>query len=85
LDRVRSFLAEKDRNASRRAVGAIRKAVKGLADYPDIGRSIEGYPPEYREWFILFGNSGYVVRYRNDGGRIIVLALRHGRETQAPQ
>jgi plasmid stabilization system protein ParE len=84
LDRVRSFLAPKDRNASRRAVSTIRQGVRMLAQHPSIGRPIEGYPSEYREWFIAFGNSGYVVRYRNEEDQITVLALRHGKETQSP-
>ncbi len=36
--------------------------------------------PEYREWIIEFGHSAYVVLYHFDGRRIVILAVRHGRE-----
>ncbi|WP_395020596.1 type II toxin-antitoxin system RelE/ParE family toxin [Dongia sp.] len=84
LDRLRAFLAQKNPAASRRAVSAIRESVKVLAAQPGIGRRVEGYPPEYREWFIIFGSGGYIVRYRNEGEHITVLMLRHGKELQAP-
>jgi plasmid stabilization system protein ParE len=84
LDRLRAFLAQKNPAVSRRAVSAIRHGVRTLAAQPGIGRRVEGYPPEYREWFILFGNSGYLVRYRHEGESITVLVLRHGRELQIP-
>ncbi len=35
-------------------------------------------PPEFREWFVQFGNSGYVVLYRCDGSQVAILAVRHG-------
>ncbi|MDB5358738.1 MAG: RelE/ParE family protein cytotoxic translational repressor of toxin-antitoxin stability system [Rhodospirillales bacterium] len=37
-------------------------------------------PPEFREWPIDFGNSGYVALYRYEGGDVLVLAVRHGKE-----
>jgi hypothetical protein len=36
--------------------------------------------PEFREWLIDFGDSGYVVMYRFDGTTAVLLALRHQRE-----
>jgi len=36
--------------------------------------------PEYREWLIDDGNSGYVVLYRYDGQTAVILAIRHQRE-----
>jgi hypothetical protein len=36
--------------------------------------------PELRELLVLFGNGGYVLRYRNDADVIAILAVRHGRE-----
>jgi len=80
LARLHSFLAPKNRAAARRAVGAIRQGVKTLGAHPEIGRPIEDMQPEFRDWFIPFGQSGYVVRYRFDGALIAILAVRHGRE-----
>ena len=35
---------------------------------------------EYREWLIDFGDTGYVVLYRNDGPTAVILAVRQQRE-----
>ena len=37
-------------------------------------------PPEFREWLIDFGHSGYVVLYHFDGRQATILAVRHQRE-----
>ena len=78
--RVRAFLAQKNPDAARRAAGAIRQGVKTLATHPEIGRTARGLSPEFREWFIPFGQSGYAVRYRFDGLVVAILAVRHGKE-----
>jgi plasmid stabilization system protein ParE len=80
LSRLHAFLAPKNRDAARRAARTIRQGVRVLATHPEMGRPIKDLPPEYREWFIQFGNSGYVVRYRYDGDQIAILAMRHGKE-----
>jgi plasmid stabilization system protein ParE len=78
--RLHAFLAPKNRDAARRAVSAIRQGVKTLAAHPEIGRPASGLPAEFRDWFIAFGQSGYVVRYRFDGAEVAILAVRHGKE-----
>jgi plasmid stabilization system protein ParE len=78
--RLHGFLAPKNRDAARRAARTIRQGVKALAAHPEIGRRVDDMPPEFREWFIHFGNSGYVVLYRYDGSQVAILAVRHGKE-----
>ena len=78
--RLYGFLAPKNPGAARRAAGTIRAGVRLLAIHPDIGRPVEGMAPEFREWFIPFGDSGYVVLYHADEALVAVLAVRHGRE-----
>jgi len=80
LARLHAFLAPKNTGAARRAIGAIRQGVKTLGAHPEIGRPIEDMPPDFRDWFIPFAQSGYVVRYRYGGGPVVILAIRHGRE-----
>lgn len=80
MARLHGFLATKNRDAARRAVRAIRQGVQTLAAHPAIGRPVEELPPEFREWIIPFGDSGYVVLYRQDGRKVAILAVRHGRE-----
>lgn len=80
IARLHAFLAPKNRDAARRAARAIRHGVKALAAHPEMGRPIEEMPAEFREWFIQFGDSGYVALYRYDGELVAILAVRHGRE-----
>lgn len=80
VSRLHGFLAQKNRAAARRVVRAIRQGVKTLGTHPEIGRPIEEMAPEFREWFIQFGNSGYVALYHCDGELVAILAVRHGKE-----
>lgn len=80
VQRVYRFLAGKDPDAARRAVQTIRNEVKILEKQAFVGRPVEGMEPEFREWPIPFGNSGYVVIYRCDIAKTVLLAIRHQRE-----
>ena len=81
LERCRRFLAEKNPRAARRAADAIKQALTGLGEYPEIGRP---YPqePSLRELLIAFGDSGYVALYRHKPAEdaVFVLAFRHQKE-----
>jgi len=48
--------------------------------HPEIGRPVEEMPPEFREWFVRFGDGGYVTLYRFDGELVAIPAVRHGKE-----
>jgi len=76
VQRVYRFLAIKNVPAAREAVKAIRQSVNILAQHPEVGRPLEEMEPEYREWPISFGSSGYVALYRFDGQSAIILAQR---------
>ncbi|QEA40286.1 type II toxin-antitoxin system RelE/ParE family toxin [Pistricoccus aurantiacus] len=80
MQRLHRFLAYKDQDAASRAIKSIRYGVRVLAHQPQAGRPIDDMEPEYREWLIDFGNSGYIVRYRIDNDTIILLAIRHQKE-----
>lgn len=80
VQRLHRFLADKSADAARRAVKTIRESVKVLAHQPGIGRPVEDMEPEYREWIINFGDSGYVALYRYDGEIAVILAVRHQKE-----
>ena len=82
LERLREFLRPKNPAAARRAGKTIIKAIEVLRLQPMVGRPVEDLPPEYREWVIGFGASGYVAlyRYAGQGDVVTVLALRHQRE-----
>ncbi|NHZ34278.1 type II toxin-antitoxin system RelE/ParE family toxin [Massilia rubra] len=80
MQRVYNFLAAKNVAAARRAVKAIRQAVKVLGHQPQVGRPAHDTIETYREWEIDFGDSGYVVRYRIEPGLVMILAVRHQKE-----
>ena len=80
VQRLYRFLASKNANAATQAVKAIREGVKILARHPEIGRPAEDMEPEYREWLIHFGDSGYIALYHYDGETVLILAVRHQRE-----
>ncbi|MBW6495231.1 MAG: type II toxin-antitoxin system RelE/ParE family toxin [Burkholderiaceae bacterium] len=80
VQRLHRFLAEKNKDAANRALKVIREGVKILTDQPGVGRPVDGMDPEFREWMIAFGDSGYVVLYRFDGRSAVLLAVRHQRE-----
>lgn len=80
VQRLHAFLRHKNPDAARRAVQAIREGVRVLALQPRMGRTIEDMPPEFREWPIAFGHSGYLVRYRLVGDGLVMLAVWHQRE-----
>ena len=80
VQRLYRFLAKKNIDAAKRAVNAIREGVKIIARQPGIGRPAEDMEPDYREWPIEFGDSGYVVLFRYHKQTAVILAVRHQRE-----
>lgn len=61
VQRLYRYLAEKNIDAAKRAVKILRSGVKVIAQPPGIGRPADEMEPEYREWMIDFGDSGYVA------------------------
>lgn len=80
VQRLCRFLAVKNQGAALRAVGALRAGVRVLASQPEVGRPVEDMDPEFREWPVDFGDSGYVALYRHDGRTAVILAVRHRKE-----
>jgi plasmid stabilization system protein ParE len=80
IDRLHRFLLEKNASAARDAIKAVRTHVNILAEQPGAGRPAEHMDPEFREWIIPFGGSGYIALYRLDGEKVVILAVRHQRE-----
>ena len=80
VERLYGFLADKNPEAARRAAKSISEGMQILNVQPGVGRPVEDMAPEFREWFITFGDSGYVALYRFDGETAVILAVRHQRE-----
>lgn len=80
LARLHAFVATRNTEAAERAIRAIRRGVSLLRAHPQIGRPVDGLEPAFRDWWIPYGDGGYVVRYRTDGRGTIILTVRHGKE-----
>jgi plasmid stabilization system protein ParE len=80
MQRLYRFLAIKNVDVAKRAVKTIREGVQRIALQPHSGRPVDDMEPEYREWLIDFGESGYVALYRYDGATAVILAVRHQKE-----
>ena len=80
VQRLYRFLDEKNPDAARRAASAIRDGMKIVADHPDVGRPVDDMDPEFQEWPISFGASGYVALYRLEKDVALVVAVRHQKE-----
>jgi len=80
VQRLYRFLAPKNETAARLAIKTIRTGVTILAHQPEAGRPVDDMNPEFREWLIDFGNSGYITLYRFDGEAATILAVRHQKE-----
>ena len=80
VQRLYRFLAERNIDAAKRAVKAIRQDMKLIARQPGIGRPAQDMEPQYREWLIGFGDSSYIALYGYDGQTAVILAVRHLKE-----
>lgn len=77
MKRLHDFLQTKNPILSRKVAKTIAYSVQILEKHPRAGRPADNMDPNYRELVINFGQSGYVVLYRFDGGDVVVLAIRH--------
>jgi plasmid stabilization system protein ParE len=82
IKRLYDFLKRKDTFAAKNAIKAIRAGVKILQHQPQVGKPVEELDIEYREWFIGFGNSGYILIYRYEQNLVAILAIRHQKELE---
>ena len=80
LSRLQAFLLPKSSEAARRAAAAIRQGIRLLQQHPAAGRPVENLDLDYRDLPIVFGNSGYLVRYQIRGGEVLIVGIKHARE-----
>lgn len=80
LEKLSDFLLEADPQAAKDTAELIFGALEILAQHPEIGRKV-GFGQ--RELVISRGRTGYLALYRYlpHFDRIVVLALRHQRES----
>lgn len=82
LARLHDFWKAQSTEVAGRSIRAIRAGVRILERHPQAGRIVGEKPSEMREWVIEFGQGAYVVLYRTGDDLVVILAVRHSRETR---
>jgi plasmid stabilization system protein ParE len=79
LFRLREFLRQKNPKAALNAAKKIIATANFLLEQPYLGHPIEDMP-EFHKLKIPFGKNNYVMKYRINEGKIIILRVWHSRE-----
>ena len=85
IERLFQFLMRNaTATAARKAMRAIDGGVERLIRHPNCGAPMVGREA-YRQLFILFGSSAYVLRYRfdEDRDRLVIVRVWHGKDARA--
>ncbi len=77
--RLKEFIEQKNPKAAKKAASRIKEAALILAENPEAGKPIDDLFP-FRELFVPFGNGNYVLRYRVDGDKVVIIRIKHSRE-----
>lgn len=79
VTRLYDFLADKSPEAARKAADRIGSAARQLEQYPDLGQPMGD--DARRQIFIHFGAGAYVIRYRRDNEKnVVIVRVWHSRE-----
>jgi addiction module RelE/StbE family toxin len=81
IDRLFHFLNSIDPRSAQKAMLALDEGIELLLENPLIGPKMKGRSG-YRQLFVPFGRNAYVLRYRIDELRDVLVIVRvwHGRE-----
>lgn len=79
IQRLFEFLLYKDTLAAERAMTLIEEGANKLLAMPEIGRPIND-GSDRRELHLPFGAGSYVLRYRLNGGTVVIIRVWHSRE-----
>ncbi|MEO8882103.1 MAG: type II toxin-antitoxin system RelE/ParE family toxin [Devosia sp.] len=80
LGRLQDFLQSKSAGSAGHAIETIQRQTAPLEQFPGIGRPVANLPARYRDLFVQFGDSGYVVRYEVRRDAVLIVGVRHMRE-----
>lgn len=79
VDRLKNFIQSDNPIAAQRAAKRIIEGVKILQDNPDVGVPVE-HLMDYRDLMLSFGAGDYIIRYRKEVNRVVVVRVRHSKE-----
>jgi plasmid stabilization system protein ParE len=76
LKQEQGYLAKFDKRVALAVVQQIRTAVKLVGEYPQVGPPVDG-----AEGIRRYVSAPYQIDYQLDEGGLIVVAIRHGRQS----
>lgn len=79
VKRLKDFIEKKNPHAAQRAASRIKQATQILKENPEVGKPVEDLIL-FRELLIPFGNGNYILRYREESNRVVVVRVRHSKE-----
>jgi len=79
VERLREFIKNKNPSAAPRAASRIKEAVSILIENKEAGKPVEEALP-FRDLYIPFGSGSYILRYRAEANRIVIVRIRHSKE-----
>ncbi|MAN51251.1 MULTISPECIES: type II toxin-antitoxin system RelE/ParE family toxin [unclassified Marinimicrobium] len=79
IARLRNFLKSQNPLAAQRASQRIVEGVRILQDNPEAGVPVENMG-DYRDLMLTFGAGEYILRYREETSRIVIVRVRHSKE-----
>ena len=82
LDRFAAFLDEHYPRLAPLVAAAIMQKTEILEQFPELGRP-DHTRPEYRQIVLRVLNASYVLQYRYDGERLVILRIFHAREDRS--
>lgn len=81
IQRLHEFLQGKNAEAAQRMVNVLLEGADKLLAFPEVGKPL-GDELKRREMYLPFGAGNYVLRYRLDGEKIVIIRVWHSREAR---
>ena len=79
IDRLRNFIKSDNPRAAQRAAKRIIEGVMILQENPGAGIPVENLM-DYRDLMLTFGAGEYIIRYREEVNRVVIVRVRHSKE-----
>ncbi|WP_398479940.1 type II toxin-antitoxin system RelE/ParE family toxin [Tardiphaga sp.] len=82
LERLQSFLADRNANAAQRAIFEIIRGIDSLTSFP--GRGTPAGHAGLRDLWVPFGRSAYLIRFSHNAvtGETTIARIWHAREAR---
>ena len=79
VGRLRNFIKSENPRAAQRAAKRILGGVTILQESPGAGVPVENLM-DFRDLMLTFGAGEYIIRYREEASRVVIVRVRHSKE-----